>query len=162
MLKKLFGALVAVGLATAAFAQVYQIPQWLPGYQSIDGSVLNYLYNSVLNLTNYSLQKITAAQAAYTYTVPNNVGMVIWDIAQGVPSSSGNISQATVTTPANPFDGQRLKITSRVVITTFALVANTGQSLATSTPTVITPSTTAPQGYEWVYNQANTTWYRLQ
>ncbi len=109
-----------------------------------------------LNALPYSYQLVVAGSAFYTFTVPNTVGTVIFDIA------SGAISDERVTAPAAPIDGQTIAITSKTTITAFQFIANSGQSLAATTPTVLTASTTVPQGYKWIYRTANTTWYRLQ
>ena len=112
-----------------------------------------------LGLGAYSYQLVVAGSAAYTYTVPNNVKHVLFDIA------SGAISSETVTAPASPVDGQEVCVNSKTTITVFAFVANTTvttQVLAATTPTVLTASTTVPQGYCWIYRITNLTWYRLQ
>ncbi len=110
-----------------------------------------------MGLGAYSYQLLVAGSTAYTYTVPNNVKNVIFDIA-----STTTISSETVTAPAAPVDGQQVCVTSKNTITTFAFVANTGQTLAATTPTVLTPSTTVPQGYCWLYRATSAVWYRLQ
>lgn len=115
-----------------------------------------YLSMADLNALPYTYQLVVTGSPFYTYTVPNNVGTVIFDIA------SGAISDERVTAPAAPVDGQRVKVNSVKTITAFQFIANTGQSLAATTPTVITASTTSPQGYEWVYDAALTKWLRIQ
>ncbi len=109
-----------------------------------------------LNALPYSYQLVTSGSAFYTYTVPNNVGKVIFDIA------SGPISDERVTAPAAPIDGQEVTIASTVTITAFQFIANTGQTLSVTTPTVLTASTTVPQGYRFLYRAADKKWYRLQ
>lgn len=102
-----------------------------------------------------SYQAITAGSAFYTYTVPNTTRRVIF-------TASGTISDERVTAPAAPIDNQLVAVCSTNTITAFQYIANTGQSLAVTTPTVITASTTVPQCYEWTYRLSNTTWYRVQ
>ena len=109
-----------------------------------------------LNALPYSYQLVVTGSAFYTYTVPNNVGTVIFDIA------SGPISDERVTAPAAPIDGQQVTVSSTVTLTAFQFIANTGQTLAATTPTVLTASTTVPQGYKWIYRQTDKKWYRLQ
>lgn len=106
-----------------------------------------------LNLLPSAFETITPMSAFYTYTFPNTVGRVTF-------VASGTISDERVTAPPAPVDGQRVCVGSSHTITTFSFSANSGQSLAASTPTVLTASTTAPQGYCWVYRASNTTWYR--
>lgn len=110
-----------------------------------------------LGLGAYSYQLVVAGSSSYTYTVPNNVKNVLYDI-----SGSGAISAVVVTAPAGPVDGQQVCVNSKNTITSFQYVANTGQTLATTTPTVLTASTTVPQGYCWLYRATDLTWRRLQ
>lgn len=109
-----------------------------------------------LNALPYSYQLVVTGSAFYTYTVPNTVGNVVFDIA------SGPISDERVTAPAAPIDGQVVRVNSRVTITALQFIANTGQTLAATTPTVLTASTTAPQGYAWLYRLTDKKWYRIQ
>jgi hypothetical protein len=143
-------------VAAAVLGQVNspQMKQFQPGFREIDGSQLNLMLNSLINLTNYDYKNVTASPD--TYTVGNKTGIVIFDVIGGSP-----LTQETVTAPAQPFDGQIVTVASRVTITTFAFVANTGQTLAASTPTVLTASTTAPQGYRWIYRATDAKWYRI-
>lgn len=109
-----------------------------------------------INALPVSVQTVVAGSAFYTYTVPNNIGTVIFDIA------AGTISDERVTAPAAPVDGQTVAINCVKTCTAFQFIANSGQTLAATTPTALTASTTAPQGYKWVYNASAAKWYRLQ
>lgn len=91
--------------------------------------------------------------ATITYTVGNTIRNVIL-------THTTTITSAAITAPANPINGQVVKIGSSHTVTTFSFVANTGQTLAVTTPTVLTASTTVPQGYEFIYY--DTVWYRMQ
>ena len=106
-----------------------------------------------LNLLPDAYQAIVAGSAFYTYTFPNNIGSVTFTF-------TGAISDERVTAPPAPVDGQRVCVNSTHTITALQFIANTGQSLAVTTPTVLTASTTVPQGYCWRYRSSNTTWYR--
>lgn len=108
-----------------------------------------------LNLLPVSYQSITAGSAFYTYTFPNTTGTVIF-------TASGTISDERVTAPPNPVDGQLVNVSSTHTITSFQFIANTGQTLAVTTPTALTVSTTAPQGYSWRYRASDAKWYRVQ
>jgi hypothetical protein len=57
--------------------------------------------------------------------------------------------------------GQRFSIGASHTVTSLTVTANTGSSLAVTTPTALTASTTAPQGYEFVY-ASDTKWYRVR
>ena len=108
-----------------------------------------------LNLLPVAYESITAGSAFYTYTFPNTTGTVIF-------TASGTISDERVTAPPNPVDGQKVTVSSTHTITAFQFIANTGQTLAVTTPTVLTASTTVPQGYSWRYRASDAKWYRVQ
>lgn len=131
----------------------------IPGNTNLSGgrTPQNVLFSMAsLNLLPYEYKLVAAGTASYAYTVPNTTGTLILDVATGV------ITAASITTPAAPVDGQTLAISSAKTVTTFALVANTGQTLAATTPTVITASTTVPQGYKWLYRSTDAKWYKIQ
>lgn len=98
---------------------------------------------------------LCAAAACGSFTVGNNSGGVLLDY-------STTIDSATVVTPASPMDGQRFKISANFTITSLTVTANTGQTLSVTTPTVLTASTTVPQGYEFMYVASTAKWYKLQ
>lgn len=112
---------------------------------------------TVLINTSTLMGNTTSLQtgATITYTVAAGVSNVVL-------SHSGTITSAAITAPAAPIDGQRVKIGSDQTVTTFSFVANTGQTLSVSTPTVLTASTTVPQGYEFIYVASTAKWYRMQ
>lgn len=107
------------------------------------------------NALPVDFEAVTAGSAFYTYTFANNNGGVVF-------TASGTISDMRVTAPPAPIDGQQVYVSSTNTITAFQFIANTGQTLAVSTPTTLTASTTAPQGYKWVYRSSDAKWYRLQ
>ena len=105
---------------------------------------------------SYYYQLVAPGTASQTYTFTGGVSTLILDVA------TGSITAASITAPANPVDGQTVAISSKATVTTFAFVANTGQTLAATTPTVLTASTTVPQGYKWIYRATDLKWYRIQ
>jgi hypothetical protein len=98
---------------------------------------------------------LCAAAACGSFTVGNNSGGVLL-------AYSTTIDSATVVTPASPMDGQRFSISADHTITSLTVTANTGSSLSVTTPTVLTASTTVPQGYEFMYVASTTKWYRVR
>lgn len=92
---------------------------------------------------------------AITYTVADGISNVVL-------SHTTTIDSAAITAPANPIDGTRVRIGATNTVTAFSFVANTGQTLAVTTPTVLTASTTVPAGYEFIYVASTAKWYRLQ
>lgn len=146
------------GLAFVGGAIAVELEQFQPGPRLIDGSQLNKMVDKLNSVTNYDYQLLVAGEVFYAYTFDNRgTGIVLFDIA------SGPISDERVTAPANPYDGQIVRVASRVTITAFQFIANTGQTLAATTPTVLTASTTTgSQGYAWIYRLADKKWYRIQ
>lgn len=98
---------------------------------------------------------LCAAAACGSVTVGNNSGGVQFDY-------STTIDSATVVTPLSPMDGQRFVISSPYTITSLTVTANTGSTLSVTTPTVLTASTTVPQGYEFMYVSSTAKWYKVR
>jgi len=90
----------------------------------------------------------------FTITIADGVSTLILDPA-------GTLATGTITLPATPLDGQEVRVTSSQTITALTVSPNAGQSVANA-PTTLAVSLTGPQGYEFIYHAANTTWYRLQ
>lgn len=108
-----------------------------------------------------AVTKTVVAVAAGSDTMTNNVCVELL-----VPA--GTIASFTVTMPPAPLDGQIYRITSTQTVTALTVSANTGQSMAGTTPTALTPSATSSTGYAWVFKaaaqggQAANSWYRIQ
>lgn len=98
---------------------------------------------------------LCAAAACGSVTVGNNSGGILFDY-------STTIDSATVVTPASPMDGQRFEIAAPYTITSLTVTANTGQTLAVTTPTVLTASTTVSQGYAFQYVASTAKWYKVR
>ena len=98
---------------------------------------------------------LCAAAACGSVTVGNNAGGILFDY-------STTIDSATVVTPLAPMDGQRFVIASPFTITSLTVTANTGSTLAVTTPTVLTASTTVSQGYEFMYVASTAKWYKVR
>ena len=86
---------------------------------------------------------------AFTETVGNSDDVVIF-------YNAGAIATGTITMPAAPLDGQVVRLSFAMTITTLTVSPNAGQSIL-GAPTTATVST----GYAFVYRSANTTWYRM-
>lgn len=98
---------------------------------------------------------LCAGAACGSVTVGNNSGGIQFDY-------STTIDSATVVTPLAPMDGQRFVISSPYTITSLTVTANTGSTLAVTTPTVLTASTTVSQGYEFMYVSSTAKWYKVR
>jgi hypothetical protein len=69
---------------------------------------------------------------------------------------SGTLATGTVTMPASPTDGMRVRVASTQIITTLTMSANTGQTLLNALAAF-----TAGGFAEFLYKSSNTTWYRI-
>lgn len=86
--------------------------------------------------------------------IPNGANGVMLDFAS-------TITSATINLPLNPVDGQRVSISSPVTVTSLTIVPGAGTTLAATTPTILTASTTVPQGYEYLFVASTAKWYRI-
>jgi hypothetical protein len=73
-----------------------------------------------------------------------------------------------VTLPAAPYDNQLVTISNAsTIVSTFSVAANTGQSLvqgavpASLAAQAVNTAATAQSEVAYVYNLANTSWYRI-
>jgi hypothetical protein len=107
---------------------------------------LNALPLQFVTVTSSSPAGISAA---------NNSGGVCYN-------ATGTITAANITLPLAPIDGQQYVVCSNYTITTLSVAAASGATLSVTTPTVLTASTTVPQGYTFVYNAASTKWFKLR
>lgn len=81
------------------------------------------------------------------FTINDNTNYCVVD--------AGAQATLTVTMPANPQDGQELKVMFAGAITTLTVSPNSGQTIKNAPVTAATDS-----GFSWFYRSANTTWYR--
>lgn len=112
---------------------------------------------ATLNANPITFLTVTTPPA--TLVATNKDGGVVY-------ASAATITAATITLPASAQQNQRYEVSSNQTITTLTVNAASGDSLATNTtPTVLTASTTAPNGYTFVCDKAGTSncvWHRLR
>jgi hypothetical protein len=91
-------------------------------------------------------------------------------VAPGIQNLILNLAATTmaVTLPAAPYDNQQVTISNAsTVVSTFSVAANTGQSLVQgAAPTNLAAqaantAATAQSEVAYIYNLANTSWYRI-
>ncbi len=112
-------------------------------------------------LSMAALNALPMQVVAVTSSSP--AGISASNISGGVLyNSTVTITQAQVTLPVNPIDQQKYVIASNFTITTLIVTAGAGSTLSVSTPTVLTASTTVPQGYKFMYDLASLKWFRIQ
>lgn len=93
---------------------------------------------------------IQAPATGAALTIPNNSTALLLNPAAGIATLG-------VTTPAIPFDGQVIRVATSQTITTLTMTANAGQTLKNAYAAVLNAGT----GIAYLYNLANTTWYRI-
>jgi hypothetical protein len=73
---------------------------------------------------------------------------------------TGTPATFTVNTPAGPFDGEKFVVVCAVAVgTTLTISPSAGQTIKTAPAAA---ACTASTTYAFMYNAANTTWYRIQ
>lgn len=99
---------------------------------------------------------VSVQVTAFSFTVPAGVTTVIF-------TPAGTLATGTVVFPATASvsDGQTLRISSTQTITALTLTAGSGQTISNN-PTALTISATVAYGYEFIFNLAALTWYRVQ
>lgn len=77
-------------------------------------------------------------------------------------TGSAPLSATTIFLPSSPIDGQQFRISSTQTIASLTVTTanGSGQSVSNA-PTALTVSTTASYGYQFKWNAAAKTWYRI-
>lgn len=147
------GAL-ALGLGLALAQQIAQNSLsgnecWNTG-QGPGGPSIGFLCSNVMR--NGTALKTFSGSGAQTYTVGSNDSTLYW---VGTAPTTW-----TITTPANPFDGEIITIATDTTLTSLVtLTANTGQSLNS---TYSSQTLTAKTSVEFQYSLTSTKWYELR
>lgn len=100
-----------------------------------------------------------ADSAPYSYIVP--ITGFSFQIPSGIEililSPSGALSSGTVTLTESPSDGQIIKVASSKNITSFALLAASGQTVSNAPAALL-----AGVDIEFIFVRSVATWYRLR
>lgn len=110
------------------------------------------------NLNANPITFVTVTTPTAGISAANTDGGVVYN-------STATITSANITLPSSAINGQTYRVSSNRTITTLSVSAAAGDSMGTNTtPTVLTASTTAPQGYNFICSKSGTvcTWYRVQ
>jgi hypothetical protein len=92
-----------------------------------------------------------------TFTVSPLVGAVY------LSATTGSLSSTQMQMPANPIDGQQLRLSSANNIATILISPNTGQTIGVDAKvTALTVTLTGSYGYTFFWQAATSTWHRLQ
>ena len=86
----------------------------------------------------------------------NSGGFILW-------SPNANVSALNITLPASPIDGQQYIVGSNQTILILSVASTPTVQSVSNSPSILTVSTTTgSQGYRWMFNAAQSTWFRLQ
>jgi hypothetical protein len=97
------------------------------------------------------------ATSPNTFTVSPLVGAVY------LSATTGSLSNTQMQMPANPIDGQQLRLSAASNVGTLLISPNTGQTIGVDAKvTAITVTLTGSYGYTFVWQAATSTWHRLQ
>ena len=99
-----------------------------------------------------------AIATSYTYNVPSTGFSLTYGAGVQVLllEPAGTLATGTVTMPASPADGDRVKLATTQTITALTLSPNTGQSIVNAVTTL------AANGFvEYIYRLSSTKWYRI-
>lgn len=108
-----------------------------------------------LNSLPISVQALTPATATNAISATATMGGVLI-------TASAALSPTDISLPPSPIDKQRFYFSSQQVITTGLHISGQGTATVANAPTAITPTTTGPFGYQFMYDAASDTWHRLQ
>ena len=154
----LVGALIALATASPA---IYSWAQQITsttltgnevGVFAIGGPGGPSLFVPVSQLRNASALKTFSGSGAQTYTALPTDSVLYW---VGTAPTTW-----TITTPANPVDGEIIQIATDTTLTTrVTLTANTGQTLNTALSSATISANTS---VEYMYSLATTKWYQLR
>jgi len=151
----LIGALIAVFLSAAAFAQSSQQLLFTP-----TGKELIELTPPGSATLAYVPLAAVRDGGQYVYNVPLTGFTIVMAAEQSVVSlnPAGTLATGTVTLPPTLYDGKIVSIFSSAAIT--ALTLNTSNS-ATFVPAVVT-TLAANASVSYIYDKANNQWHRFQ
>jgi hypothetical protein len=163
MKKTLFAlALGVAALCGAAIAQVNIPPLRGPLAQNDLVLVVPNGFGSAQSV--YSYAGAIAGIEQYSYQVPVTAFSIT--PANGTSllylNPAGTLATGTLTMQAQPSDGQRFTIETTQTQTAITIQANTGQTLASGTFGLTTPTAlVANTRYTWMYIASLATWTRL-
>lgn len=112
---------------------------------------LDQAYKILFNAQTYGVTQVVSPSASgFSYAVDQNTGVFILDEAAAYAAGG-------VTLPVQPPDQRQVSIVSTRAVTAFTLTDPAGYTIKNA-PTALT----AGQTVSFIFNAANTTWYRTQ
>ena len=152
-----------IGLVTGCPNQVPAGPTVLTGNEQVpaDTRLAGGAAPQTVLVSMASLNALPITFQGVTVTAPsvsaaNTSGGIVF-------TSANTITSANITLPASPIQGQQYRVSANRTITTLTMTPGVGSTIGGNTsPSVLTASTTVPQGYTFIYNTPELAWYRLQ
>ena len=112
---------------------------------------LDQAYRILFNAQTYGVTQIVSpTSTGSSYSIDQNTGTFILD-------ESADYGTGAVTLPAQPSIQRQVSITSTHVVTAFTITDPAGYTIKNN-PTTLA----AGQTVSFIFNSANTTWYRTQ
>ena len=154
-----------IGLVTGCPNQVPAGPAALTGTEHFpaDTGLASGINPQTVLVTPASLNALPNTYVTVLHASPANLsatnlqGCVIY-------LATETITALNVSLPPSPIEGQQFCLNANFTITTLVVGAanQATQTLNAGNPTVLTASTTVPQGYRWVWRNSTNSWFRLQ
>jgi hypothetical protein len=152
------------GQATSGSICAQTVPAGPPAFTGNELIPMDTVPGSGVNPQTVTMSS-TWLHAGYKQIVTTGTTVTV---GAGIQNLILNLAATTmaVTMPAAPYDNQLVTISNAsTVVSTFSVTANTGQSLVQgAAPTALaaeTAATAAQNEVAYVYNAANTSWYRI-
>ena len=119
-------------------------------FEAVQSAATVYLTSlQVKTYVNQAIYQFNEPITGFSLAVTTGTQVVILKPA-------GTIATGTLTLPANPLDGDRVRFSTTNTITAFTLAPSAGQSVANAITTI------AANGFaEYIYRVTDTTWYRI-
>lgn len=106
-------------------------------------------YKLIRTVTDYSSASRQVPITGFSITLGVGVQVLTLDPA-------GVLATGTITMPTQPYDGQKVEVSTTQTITALTVSPNTGQTIKNA-PTTLA----AGSGFAYYYNLPLTTWFRI-
>lgn len=125
----------------------------------------NYASGAGPQSAKIGMASIGAGTFQYVVPVTTDTVTALYTDRQVIVNPAGTIAAMTFVTPAstNLVNGQRLGLCTTQIVSTLTTTAGSGTTVSNAPTALLVPvATGAGSCVEWIYRQANTTWYRTQ
>jgi hypothetical protein len=101
-----------------------------------------------------SVKQVLVPTTGFAITLPGSSTPLFQSVT--ILDPAGTLATGTLTMPATPSDGMRQRVSSSQTVTALTVSPGAGQTVKNA-PTTLSAGTS----FEYEYNAANTTWYRI-